>query len=360
MAPDTVHISAGQPEQEWYRRGHNAFVSYLRQRQFYFAKQTPLSTKNKHKESFMAIKFDAEKSKEAFSSFLKKTSEVGKSVADGVQKGATELSEKMKEDGYQRRLKKYNPLFPDEYNSAGFHMPKLIVVIDASSRQQVDVCEGALGWRERESDTEVLCLYNDSLSLGSIEFFPSAVCDAAYYVDTFNPNRYIRVDCIFEKAHDERLAELKNIAYMLGAKSCTIEITEEQFERSTTSKNTGVNISKIMGAKTEQAATAETTNIRSSKISAVFEGNPTPRRPELKWFAQDDTIKKLIEMRCKKTNKLNLETLQLYGATSATMTQKAATSIDSVLSKLKLTGNFSMQSNAQCEHSRKIVFSVQF
>ena len=42
----------------------------------------------------MAIKFDTEKSKEAFSSFLKKTSEVGKSVADGVQKGAAELSEK--------------------------------------------------------------------------------------------------------------------------------------------------------------------------------------------------------------------------------------------------------------------------
>lgn len=316
--------------------------------------------KIKHKERFMAIKFDTEKSKEAFSGFLKKTSEVSRSVADSVQKGASELSEKVKEDSYQRRLKKYNPLFAEEYNSVDFHLPKLIVITDAISRQQVDVCEGALGWRDRESDTEVLCLYNDSLNLGNIEFFPSAVCNAAYYVDTFNPNRYIRVDCIFEKAHDERLAELKNIAYMLGAKSCTIEITEEQFERTTASKSAGVNISKIMGAKTEQAATAETTNIRSSKISAVFEGSPTPRRPELKWFAQDDTIKKLIEMRCKKTNKLNLETLQLYGATSATMTRKAATSIDSVLSKLKLAGNLSMQSNAQCEHSRKIIFSVEF
>ncbi|MBE6926373.1 MAG: hypothetical protein E7461_05975 [Ruminococcaceae bacterium] len=308
----------------------------------------------------MAIKFDTEKSKEAFSSFLKKTSEVGKNVADGVQKGATELSEKMKEDSYQRRLKKYNPLFTDEYNSVDFRLPKLIIIIDATSRQQIDVCEGALGWRDRESDTEVLCLYNDSLKLGNIEFFPNAVCDAAYYVDTFNPNRYIRVDCIFEKAHDERLAELKNIAYMLGAKRCTIEITEEQFERASASNNAGMNISRIVGAKAEQATTAEKSNIRSSKISAVFEGNSSPRRPELKWFAQDDTIKKLIEMRCKKTNKLNLETLQLYGATSATMTQKAATSIDSALSKLKIKGNASMQSNAQSEHSRKIIFSVEF
>lgn len=308
----------------------------------------------------MAIKFDTEKSKEAFSSFLKKTSEVGKSVADGVQKGATELSEKMKEDGYQRRLKKYSPLFPAEYNSVGFHLPKLIVITDAASRQQVDVCEGALGWRDRESDTEVLCLYNDSLNLGNIEFFPNTVCDAAYYVDTFNPNRYIRVDCIFEKAHDERLAELKNIAYMLGAKSCTIEITEEQFKRTTASKTVGLSAPKTAGAKTELSATAETTNIRSGKISATFEGNSTPRRPELKWFAQDDTIKKLIEMRCKKANGLKSESLQLYGATSATMTQKAATSIDSTLSKLKLKGSFSMQAHAQSEHSSRIIFSVEF
>ncbi len=308
----------------------------------------------------MAIKFDTEKSKEAFSSFLKKTSEVGKSVADGVQKGATELSEKIKEDSYQRRLKKYNPLFPAEYNSATFHLPNLIVITDAISRQQIDVCEGALGWRDRETDTEVLCLYNDSLDLGNVEFFPNVVCDAAYYVDPFNPNRYIRIDCIFKKAHDERLAELKNIAYMLGAKNCTIEITEEQFERTTASKKAGLNVSKIAGVNAEQSASTEKASIISGKVSAVFDGSPTPRRPELKWFAQDDTIKKLIEMRCKKSNSLKSETLQLYGATSATMTQKAATSIDSALSSLKLKENFSMQSHAQSEHSSKIIFSVEF
>ncbi len=308
----------------------------------------------------MAIKLDTEKSKEAFSSFLKKTSEVGKNVADSVQKSATELSEKMKEDSYQRRIKKYNPLFPDEYNSATFRLPKLIIISDAVSRQQIDVCEGALGWRDRESDTEALCLYNDSLDLGNIEFFPNAVCDAAYYVDTFNPNRYIRVDCIFKKAHDERLAELKNIAYMLGAKSCTIEITEEQVERTTASKNVSMNLSKLAGVKNEHTATTERTSIISGKVSAAFEGNTSPRRPELKWFAQDDTIKKLIEMRCKKTNGLKSENLQLYGATSATMTQKAASSVDSVLDRLKLAGNFSMQFYAQSEHSSKIIFSVEF
>ena len=34
VAPDIVRTSAGQPEQEWYRRGHNAFVSYFETKAF--------------------------------------------------------------------------------------------------------------------------------------------------------------------------------------------------------------------------------------------------------------------------------------------------------------------------------------
>lgn len=308
----------------------------------------------------MAIGFDTKKGAEMVSSFLKKTSEVGKNVADGVQKSATELSEKMKEDSYQRRLKKYNPLFSEEYNSEAFHMPKLIVITDSASRKNIDVCEGALGWRDHEGDTEVLCLFNDSLDLGNIEFFPSAVCDAAYYIDTFNPNRYLRIDCIFGKAHEERLAELKNIAYALGAKSCTIEITEEKFESTSASQKSSLSASKVLSAKSEQSSDSCNTSIRSGKITAVFEGNSEPHRPKLKWFAQDETIKKLIEMRCKTTNALKSETLELFGSNSATMTHKAAASIDSSLAKLKLGGGFSMQSQAKTEHSSRMIFSVEF
>ena len=36
VAPDKVRMSAGQPEQEWYRRGYNAFVSYFETKAFLF------------------------------------------------------------------------------------------------------------------------------------------------------------------------------------------------------------------------------------------------------------------------------------------------------------------------------------
>ena len=163
----------------------------------------------------MAIKFDSDK----VSSFLQKAKDAGKSAAETAGKSAAALTEKVRDASYQERLKKYNPLFPAEYSDVSFTLPRLIQIVDASVRRGIDVCEGAIGWQSVEAETDVLHLYNTSVALKEIEFYPAVTIGATYYVDNFNPNRYIDVDCIFNKAHEERLAELEQIAYALGAKS---------------------------------------------------------------------------------------------------------------------------------------------
>ena len=65
-------------------------------------------------------------------------------------------------------------------------------------------------------------------------------------------------------------------------------------------------------------------------------------------------------MRCKNTNALKTETLQLSGSSSATMTHATAASIDGVINKVGLKGGFSMESQAIVEHSTKLTFSVEF
>lgn len=309
----------------------------------------------------MAINFDTKKGAEKLSGFLQKTTEIGKSAAESVQKGAVALSEKMRDASYQDRLKKYNPLFPEEYTGVDFVLPQLIVVVDEVIRRGIDVCVGAIGWKSVEADTEVLHLYSTSTALKEIEFYPSATVDATYYVDNFNPNRYINVDCIFDKAHEERLAELKQIAYALGAKSCTIEITEitQEANSSNRSANLGGKIGGIgkLGIKAEQAIANTNAKRRSGKITAVFEGSATPQRPTLKWFADDENIKSLIEMRCSNPGRLKYEELKLSGSASATMTRKAAAAIDGLKG---LKGGASMQSQAMVEHSSELNFSVEF
>ena len=299
--------------------------------------------------------------------FWQKATEVGKNAAEGVQKGAVALSEKVKEDGYQHRLKKYNPLFPDEYNAPSFCLPNLIVIVDDEVRRGIDVCEGAIGWRSNKTGAEVLYLYDEAISISGIKFIPTPACDTAYYVDPFDRKRYIKVDCIFSKAHEERLAELKHIAHSLGAKRCSIEITETSREQGFSSRTSIVDRSSAkknsnQSTDTTIEATASFNNqtSRSGKIISNFEGGSEPCRPKLKWFANDDTIKNLIDARCKGVNVLKSEVLTLTGSSSATMSRKAAASIDGVLKKINIQCSASMESQANTEHSNTLIFSVEF
>ncbi len=214
---------------------------------------------------------------------------------------------------------------------------------------------------------EVLHLYDEAIEMSNLKFIPMATCDAVYYVSSFDRNVFIRTDCIFSRAHEERMAELKNIAYSLGAKSCEIEISESTveisaqkkgFSSSSTATIKGIKVSQSESA--EQSSSAKISNQRSGKIVAEFEGSDTPVRPELKWFANDDTIKGLIEMRCTNNNSIKSETLVLSGSSSAAMSQKTAYAIDSAVSKLGAGASSNMESEAIKENTSKLIFSIKF
>ena len=151
----------------------------------------------------MAINTDTRKGTGKFSNFLQKTTEVGKSAAESVQKSAAAFSEKVKEDSYQHRLNKYNPLFSDEYFAAEFVLPHLIVIVDEAVRRGIDVCEGAIGWLGKENDVEILYLYDEAVPFSGLQFIPTATCDAVYYVDSFDRHSFIKADCYFRKVQDD-------------------------------------------------------------------------------------------------------------------------------------------------------------
>ena len=51
-------------------------------------------------------------------------------------------------------MKQYNPLFPEEYFSDTFFVPNIIRIVDDAVRRDIDVCQGAIGWRENKKGTE--------------------------------------------------------------------------------------------------------------------------------------------------------------------------------------------------------------
>lgn len=315
----------------------------------------------------MKLKFDTQKGAETVANLLQKTTDVSKRAADEVQKGAIALSEKAKQDSYQRRLKKYNPLFPDVYHSADFCVPNMIVIVDDAVRRGIDVCEGSIGWRNSDSGMEVLFLYDEAVNESGLQFIPAPVCDSIYYVDRFSRNRFIQVDCLFNKSHEERLAELKHVAHSLGAKRCTIEISESSKASEATHKKIALHerlsikgISASSDESAEQSSSFRRSDSRSGRIYTEFEGSDSPKRPKLKWFAHDENIKKLIDARCKGYNTTKCETIELHGSSSSTMSQKTACTIDGALSKMKVGGTSKMEAQVVTENSTTLLFIVEF
>lgn len=315
----------------------------------------------------MKFTIDTKKGAEVVSEFLQKTSEQGKKTIADVQAGAVAISEKSKQDSYQRRLKKYNPLFPDVYHSAEFNIPNMIVIRDDAERRGIDVCEGAIGWLGTVGGMEVLYLYDEAVAESGITFVPVASCDAVYYVDSHDRSRFIRTDCIFSKAHEERIAELKYVAHALGAKKCTIEISESSMEMAVSKRKAAIGggaavhgIKLSSNESAEQNVSQKNTAQRTGTVTATFEGCDTPKVPELKWFANEEIINKLIEMRCTGENSLKTETLQFSGASSATMSNKTACAIDNAMGALKAKGNSSMEAQAVRENCSTMIFSIEF
>ena len=327
--------------------------------------------------------------KEIMSNIFNKASDIGKKVADNVQKGTQTLAEKAKISHHDYKMKKYNPLFPKEFKSKNFHLPDIIQIRDDAERRDIDVCKGAIGWRETINKTEVLFLYDEVVKEGGIvqksgiQFIPVPTNLAVYHVDRYDRTKYIQVDCIFNKTHEERLAELEHIAFSLGAKKYSVEIIEAETVTETTEKQSSqkINIkadiavsSQNISAEASQTKGLTTKANQQNQIQlkkeahAVFKGNDNPQIPNLKWFSNDESIKKLIDMRCSNKNEIASRDLKLEGTTSATMSKITASNLDSVLTviggsaKVKTT-NFStttMYQQASREHSSKLIYTVEF
>lgn len=318
----------------------------------------------------MKKKDESKKENAVLSNVLKKASDFGsktvvfgKKAAGGIQSGAKVLSEKAKNANYLKRLEKYKPLFPKDYKSKEFNLPNMVMIVDDAVRRGIDVCEGAIGWLGTETGMEVLFLYDEWVKRSGIQFIPAPKCDEIYYVDTFNRNRFIRVDCIFTKAHEEKLAELEHIAYSLGAKRCSVEIVEADAQMTVQRKSVenSTHLGKFSSNESaEKSSRQSASNQRSGRKTTMFAGNCEPKRPELKWFSNDENIKRLIEMRCSDANSIKSTVLELEGSSSATMSQKAAYAIDCAINKMGNKTKLGMEHQATKESSSKMMFEIEF
>jgi hypothetical protein len=315
------------------------------------------------------MKIDLQKGAKNIGTAMEKAAVIGKKTADGTIAGAQSIVAKAQEENQKSLLKKYNPVFPEQYKSDQFAIPNLVMIVDDAVRRDVDVCKGSIGWRSNQKGVEIFCLYDEAIDFSGLNFIPAAVCDSVYYVDPFDKTRFVRLDCYFDKMQESRLAELQKIAYALGAKRYSVTMEDASSEKSSLIQKASARASDHFGVVKGKADTTEERSVASERESqrksvahADFSGERQPTVPELKWFAHDDNIKNLIEMRCsgKGIGDIKTYTLVFKGSDFATIGANTAARIDGAMGKISAGSDFKMQSKVTKESHHNLVFQIEF
>ena len=123
---------------------------------------------------------EEKKEKASLSTVWGKVSGAVKKAADGLEKGGKNLMEHTKQALHTQKLKKYNPLFEEDFKKESYRVPNLIEIVDDAVRRGIDVCEGAIGWTDKVSDVEILHLYDEFVEQSGFEFVPFPKCDEIY------------------------------------------------------------------------------------------------------------------------------------------------------------------------------------
>ena len=284
-----------------------------------------------------------------------------KAVVDVAQKGIENLNEFI-----------YKPVFPDEYNSPDYKIPKMIVIKDEASRKGIDVCKGAIGWADKIGELEALCMYDDWAKTCGLSFMPTLTLDTAYYVHPFDSSKYVRVEDYITTMKKDMNAELADVAYCLGAKSCKIERTEKKsksFHVKGHNKNSGSAPLLVDGVPVQasledkEKASFEYTDGSEwhESFQQTFAGEAKASAPELRWYKDDSSINQLIKTRC--SEGMNVSKTYRYEITntySSCVGMGLAKKLDGALAAIKIGQKGKLQSDLKKDSKMEYVYEVNF
>lgn len=282
-----------------------------------------------------------------------------KAVVDVAQKGIEDLNKFI-----------YKPVFPDEYNSPDYKIPKMIVIKDEASRKGIDVCKGAIGWADKIGELEALCMYDDWAKTCGLSFMPTLTLDTAYYVHPFDSSKYVRVEDYITTMKKDMNAELADVAYCLGAKSCKIERTEKKsksFHVKGHNKNSapllvdGVPVQASLEDKEKASFEYTDGSEWHESFQQTFAGEAKASAPELRWYKDDSSINQLIKTRC--SEGMNVSKTYRYEITntySSCVGMGLAKKLDGALAAIKIGQKGKLQSDLKKDSKMEYVYEVNF
>mgnify|MGYP000021256694 FL=1 len=283
-------------------------------------------------------------------------------AADGAAGAAADIGDAVNDWAYQQQLNRYRPVTKEVYQSPSFHLPNMIRIVDGNERRGIDVCRDAIGWLDTVKGTQIFNLYREAIGDSELSFYPKPSLYSTYYTDAFDRSRFVDLDSYFATMQQDKMAELRRIAFMLGAKRCKLEVTEYEETRRGHQVKGNAKAGKKGSARINGSLSDLTRNEKKILFTQEFEGDMVPQRPELHWYAHDSDILLLIETRCggEDKNKAKSYRVELKSETTMTMSVSLAMAIDEACSKLNIRANSSLTSQAKRELRQSFVFEVEF
>lgn len=283
-------------------------------------------------------------------------------TADNLADAATGFGDAVNDWVYQQQLNKYKPVKKEDFFSPSFSLPNMVRIVDENERKDIDVCRGAVGWLDVVKGTQILNLYRSAIEESELAFYPKPSLCSMYYVDAFDKSRFVDLDSYFATMQQDKMAELRRIAFLLGAKRCRLEVSEYKENRRDRWGRTEAGAGKKASGEVEASTEEQKTTEKKILFTQEFEGDMKPQRPELHWYAHDSDIQLLIDTRCggEDANKAKNYKVELKSETAMTMSVSLATAIDEACSRLNIKSGSSLTSQARQEHRQSFVFEVEF
>lgn len=155
----------------------------------------------------------------------KKVSEIVSDTGDKVNKLVNETKESMHDAKVEMDKLKYKPIF----NSAELEGYEMVCISDQDKkRSESEACIGAIGHYDNvKNGLKVLNIYKKDSDKFNFEYYPNNTY-GFYYVSPVNDNKLIRLENYFEYIKDQRVAELHDIAYKIGASFVQVSYKEQQ------------------------------------------------------------------------------------------------------------------------------------
>lgn len=255
--------------------------------------------------------------------------------------------------------------------AAGMAVSGAKAVVDVAQKG-IDVCKGAIGWTDKIGELEALCMYEDWAKTCGLSFMPALSLDTAYYVHPFDSAKYVRVEDYIATMKKDMNAELADVAYCLGAKSCKIERTEKKsrsFHIKGHNKNSGsaplcVDGVPVQGSLEDREKASfgyADENEWHESFQQTFAGEAKASVPELRWYKDDSSINQLIKTRC--SEGMNVSKTYRYEITntySACVGIGLAKKLDGALAAIKIGQKGKLQSDLKKDSKMEYVYEVNF